>query len=446
MRSVFALTASAALLLSSAISGSAQEPSAIRAHQGRIITPDSAIERPEDVGLRAHTPYRILVPADRSKFAPGEPNGFALPAFAASAVPGPPFSGYAYETPASLGCVYHLTRSVTGCNPNLATANPTSGSKAVGIVDAYYYPTALADLNAYSAQFGLGAMTTSTFKVVYAGGTGGCNGSQPVGNAGWESEQALDIEMVHAMAPRAKIFLVEAQTNSYTDLMTAEDCASTLVAAAGGGEVTNSWGGSEFSGETSLDSHFTKANIVYFASTGDSAGTEWPSVSPNVVAVGGTTVRRVGESGSTFGNFIREGAWEDGGGGLSSVEARPSYQSVLPSATNRLVPDVSAIANPNSGVWVYDNNATTGCCWYVFGGTSVASPLWAGIVNRAGHFAVSSSAELSTIYTAFASASTYSADYSDISQGFCGFYDGDTSAVSWDACTGVGSPKTYNGK
>jgi kumamolisin len=131
---------------------------------------------------------------------------------------------------------------------------------------------------------------------------------------------------------------------------------------------------------------------------------------------------------------------------LSSVEARPSYQSVLPSATNRLVPDVSAIANPNSGVWVYDNNATTGCCWYVFGGTSVASPLWAGIVNRAGHFAVSSSAELSTIYTAFASASTYSADYSDISQGFCGFYDGDTSAVSWDACTGVGSPKTYNGK
>jgi subtilase family serine protease len=338
-----------------------------------------------------------------------------------------------------------LTKSSAGCNPNVATANPTSGSKAVGIVDAFDYPTALADLNAYSTQFGLGTMTTSTFKVVFAGGTNGCNGPQPANDPGWEGEEALDIEMVHAMAPRAKIFLVEAQTNSFTDLMTAEDCASSLVAAAGGGEVTNSWGGSEFSSETSMDSHFTTAKVVYFASTGDSAGTIWPSVSPNVVAVGGTTTRRV-SSGSTFGNFIREAAWEDGGGGLSAFEARPSYQSVLPSAPHRLVPDVSAVANPNTGVWVYDNNATFGCCWYVFGGTSVSSPLWAGIVNRAGHFAASSNAELTTIYTAFATPATYSADYFDISQGFCGFYDGDTSAVSWDACTGVGSPKTYTGK
>lgn len=446
MRSAFTLTASAALLLSSAICGLAQEPSAILAHKGRVVVPESSFERPEDVGLRAHTPYRIFVPADRTRFAPGEPNGVAFPAFAASAVPGPPFSGYAFETPASLGCVYHLTKSSPGCNPNVTTANPTSGSKAVGIVDAYYYPTALADLNAYSAQFGLGAMTTSTFKVIFAGGTNGCNGPQPAGNAGWEGEQALDIEMVHAMAPRAKIYLVEAQTNSFNDLMVAEDCASKMVAAAGGGEVTNSWGGSEFSGETAMDSHFTTANVVYFASTGDSAGTIWPSTSTNVVGVGGTTTRRVGESGSTFGNFIREAAWEDGGGGTSPYEPRPSYQAGLPSSTHRMVPDVAAVANPNTGVWVYDNNATTGCCWYVFGGTSVASPLWAGIVNRAGHFAASSNAELTTIYSAYASASAYSADYFDINQGFCGFYDGDTAGTGYDLCTGIGSPKTYNGK
>ena len=445
MRSTLAFTASAALLLGSAISGLAQDSSlALNRKGGRVITPDSAIERPEDIGQRAHTPYRILVPADRMRFAT-EANTLALPAFAASAVPGPPFSGYAYETPASIGCVYHLTKSSTGCNPNVSSANPTGGSKAVGIVDAYFYPTALADLNAYSAQFGLAAMTTSTFKVVFAGGTNGCNGAQPAGNAGWEGEQALDIEMVHAMAPRAKIFLVEAQTNSFNDLMAAEDCASKMVAAAGGGEVTNSWGGGEFSGQTTLDSHFTTANVVYFASTGDFAGVQWPSSSPNVVAVGGTTTRRVG-SGASFGNFIREAAWEDGGGGLSQFEARPSYQSVLPSASHRQVPDVAAVANPNTGVWVYDNNATTGCCWYVFGGTSVASPLWAGIVNRAGHFAASSNAELTTIYGAFATASTYAADYFDISQGFCGFYDGDTAGPSYDLCTGVGSPKGYVGK
>src|ERR1019366_1893672 len=118
----------------------------------------------------------------------------------------------------------------------------------------------------------------------------------------------------------------------------AEDCASKQGAAAGGGEISNSWGGSEFSGETTYDSHFKTSMIVYFASTGDSAGTEWPSVSPYVVAVGGTTTSRV-NSGSTFGNFIGEAAWENGGGGLSTYEPRPSYQSSLPKATHRLVPD-----------------------------------------------------------------------------------------------------------
>ncbi len=95
------------------------------------------------------------------------------------------------------------------------------------------------------------------------------------------------------MAPKAKIFLVEAASNSFTDLLVAEDCASKLVAAAGGGEISNSWGGSEFSGETANDSHFMKTGIVYFASTGDRAGTEYPSVSTSVVAVGGTTTSRV---------------------------------------------------------------------------------------------------------------------------------------------------------
>ena len=127
--------------------------------------------------------------------------------------------------------------------------------------------------------------------------------------------------------------------------------------------------------------------------------------------------------GAEFGNFIAEAAWEDGAGGLSLYEPRPSYQSALPPASHRLVPDVSSDANPNTGVWVYDNNATSGCCWYIYCGTSVASPTWYGIVNRAGNFAASSAAELTTIYTAYKNAATYAADYNDITTGFCSFYD-----------------------
>lgn len=435
-------TAVALLILGSAISTPAQEPSL--AHKGRVVIPESAVERPEDVGIRAHTPYQILVPADRVKFG-AEPNGYALPEAVLTAPSGPPFPGYAFETPASIACLYHLVTPATGCNPNSFKTNPSGGSKAIGIVDAYDYPTAMADLNAFSARFGLPTVTSATFKVIFAGGTGGCAGSDPGNNPGWEAEQALDIEWAHAMAPKAKIFLVEAASNSFTDLLIAEDCASKQVAAAGGGEISNSWGGSEFSSETTFDSHFKKTGIVYLASTGDSAGTLWPSVSTSVVAVGGTTTSRV-NGGTTFGNFVGEAAWENGGGGLSTYEPRPSYQSVLPSATHRLVPDVSSDANPNSGVWVYDNNATSGCCWYVFGGTSVASPSWAGIVNGAGHFATSSNAELTMIYNAYASSTNYAADYNDISYGLCGFYDGYIASSKWDPCTGVGSPKGYVGK
>jgi len=441
MRRATVLSAVAALLLSSAISSPAQERTL--AHKGRVVIPDSSIERAEDVGYRMHTNTQIFVPADRGKWG-AEPNGLALPDIT-QAVVGPPFSGYAYETPASIACVYGLVAKVAGCNPNTFKTNPAGGTKAIGIVDAYDYPTAMADLNKFSTQFGLPKVTATNFKVIFAGGTGGCAGSDPGNDAGWEGEQALDVQWAHAMSPAAKIFLVEAASSSLADLLTAEDCATKQVAAAGGGEISNSWGGGEFSTETTYDSHFIHSGIVYFASTGDSAGTEWPSVSANVVAVGGTSTTRV-NGGTTFGNFAGEAAWESGGGGLSLYVPRPSYQSVLPAASHRLVPDVSSDANPVTGVWVYDSNATTGVGWYVFGGTSVASPTWAGLVNKAGRFAASSAAELKTIYTAFGTATTYAADYNDITYGLCGAYDGFIATTKWDPCTGVGSPKTYVGK
>ena len=442
MRRAIGFSAVAALLLGSAILTPAQERSL--AHKGRVVIPDSSIEHSEDVGYRMHTNTRIFVPADREKFG-AEPYGYALPDVPGLTPAGPPFAGYAFETPASLACIYGLVTKVAGCNPNTFKTNPTGGSRAIGIVDAYNYPTAMADLNAFSTQFGLPKVTSTNFRVVFAGGSGGCAGSNPGNNPGWEGEQALDIDMAHAMSPGAKIFLVEAASNSLADLLVAEDCATKLVAAAGGGEISNSWGGSEFSAESTNDSHFAHTGIVYLASSGDSAGTSWPNVSKNVVSVGGTTTRRA-NSGATFGNFIAEAAWEDGGGGTSLYVLRPSYQSVLPANTHRLVPDVSSDANPNTGVWVYDNNPSGGCCWYVYGGTSVSSPTWAGIVNRAGRFATSSVAELTTIYNAYANATTYAADYNDITTGFCSFYDANLAVLKWDLCTGVGSPKTYVGK
>ena len=247
--------------------------------------------------------------------------------------------------------------------------------------------------------------------------------------------------MAHAMAPNATLYLVLAPSSSFSDLFAAVNKASTLVAAAGGGEVSMSWGGSEFIGETSYDAYFTTPNIVYIASAGDTAGTEYPSVSPNVIGVGGTTISRNGSTG----NFVSESAWSDTGGGVSLYEAIPSYQNTLSSilGTQRGSPDVALTANPNSGVWVYfGGNAVYGAVagWYIFGGTSAAAPLLAGIINAAGNFAASSAVELGTqIYPNIGNG----VDFYDITTGSCGYYMGDIAGVGWDFCTGVGRPIKY---
>ena len=152
------------------------------------------------------------------------------------------------------------------------------------------------------------------------------------------------------MAPAAKLILVEAASNSLADLMQAEQVASNLVAAAGGGQVTNSWGSSEFAGETTYDSHFTTAGIVYFASSGESPGPSYPSSSPNVVSAGGTTISR----NPTTLNFLYETPWQSAGDGISAYEPRPHYQNAIQTVVGakRGTPDLSFDANPETGVWV----------------------------------------------------------------------------------------------
>src|SRR5713101_4764140 len=212
-----------------------------------ILIPDSTVEHPADIGFFAHTNHLIRVGG---------------PAFVGTSPAG--------ETPASLRSVYSIPA--------------TGGANTIVIVDAFHYPSALNDFNVFASQFGLPVETSTdplnptnkVFQVVYAAG------AQPRKNCGWAQEAALDIEWAHAMAPSAKIVLVEAATNSFTNLFNAVDVGSQQPGAS---ELSMSWGGNEFSSEAGSDSHMTHAGIVYFASSGDTGGvTIYPGVSPNVVS------------------------------------------------------------------------------------------------------------------------------------------------------------------
>ena len=397
---------------------------------GNVITPPTTVENPRDRGQRAHTNHLIFEPEKGPLRRSGLPVG---------------------ETPGSLACVYGtptsptnspncpITGNISSGNNGLPNAN--GGSGIIAIVDPYDYPTAQNDLNVFSDQFGLPELPECTtanpcFQKIFASGT------KPSASCGWAQEAALDIEWAHAMAPNAKIVLVEAASNSIADLLSAVDVASSIVTANGGkGQVSMSWGGSEFSSETSHDSHFTANNVVYFAASGDSGGKAiWPGVSPNVVSGGGTTINR-----DSSGNYVSETAWSGSGGGASQYEFRPSYQDPIWDmvGTQRGAPDLSFNANPNTGVWVYDSTSCHGQSgWLIFGGTSVSAPSLAGIVNAAGTFASSSTSELGTIYSICGNGASScispstSPDFRDITSGTAGSF---TAKTGWDFVTGIGS-------
>ncbi|MGB6484953.1 MAG: S53 family peptidase [Candidatus Acidiferrales bacterium] len=394
--------------------------------QVHVMIPKSSLPQPPNASgqIMARTTFRILVPSN------GQMN------FGSSAQPSelPPFSGYLYETPASLGCIYNLvSHAIPGCNPNKTIENPSGGSRAIAIVDAFDDPTAASDLAAFSAQFGL---PSAKFHVIYA------NGAEPAQDptGGWEVEESLDVQWSHAMAPGATIYLVEAGDNSLDNLYNAVAVANGLVASAGGGQISMSWGSGEFTEETSVDPLFTVPGIVYVASAGDSPGVIYPSASPNVVSAGGTTVSR----NINTGNFVLESSWQDAGGGPSQVEPRPSFQNGVQYIVGnaRGTPDVSFDSNPNTGVWVYDSNAVTGVGWYIVGGTSVAAPSLSGIINSAGSFRRSSQAENQLIYGNLFNGF----DFRDISYGSCGVYIGTFAVPGYDLCAGVGSPIGLRGK
>jgi subtilase family serine protease len=364
-----------------------------------------------------HTNFHIFVPAGH---------------FLGDSAPGGKF-----ETPESLACVYHVTAPVPGCNPETLTTPASTGAKIVAIVDAYDDPTAANDLAVFSKQYGLPSVTTQNFGVVFAAGKRPAQ--DPTG--GWEVEESLDIEMAHALAPNAQVLLVEAAAPTNKALLAAEAVASKLVAAAGGGEISNSWGSGEAPKEAAYEKSFAQPGIVYFASAGDNPGVSFPSVLSNVVSVGGTSIDR-----TTGGVFQRQETWSIGGGGISQFLPIPSYQSAIEkiAGTHRAVPDIALIANPQTGVWIYDSTPYNGSVenWLVIGGTSVASPLAAALVNSAGSFHTSSKAELTQIYAGLGDA----ANFADITLGSCVNAPSGSASKGYDLCTGVGAPLGLAGK
>jgi subtilase family serine protease len=368
-----------------------------------IVVPDSTVVHPEDHGKRAHTNHLLLVKKDaKTDFGGLAPSG---------------------NTPAKIYPIY------------LAGTTP-AGSGIIAIVDAYDYPTAQNDFAVFSTQFGL---PTNKLQVTW-------QGPKPKVNCGWNQEAALDIEWAHAMAPNAQIILVEAASNSNSDLYAAVDYATQLVTANGGkGEVSMSWGGGESSAESSNDSHFQNSNVVYIASSGDTGGvTEYPSASPWVVAAGGTSLNR-----NSDGSLKSETGWSGSGGGPSKYEPIPGYQKSVPntSLTKRSIPDMSFDSDPNTGVAVYDSARCQGLSgWMVFGGTSVAAPSLAGIINTAGNFYAGSQTELYQMYgnRVYAS-SPVSTDgkFYDVLTGNAG---GNSAAAGYDYVTGIGSSRGTGGK
>lgn len=311
---------------------------------------------------------------------------------------------------------------------NLAGLSQSAGSgETVAIVDAYNDPDVASNLSSYRSYFGLSACTTSNgcFRVVnQTGGT-----TLPSNNTGWAQEISLDVDMVSAICPNCNILLVEANDASFTNLLTAVDTA----VRSGAKYVSMSWGGSDFNGETSYDSHFNKPGIAFTAAAGDNGyGASYPATSSYVTAVGGTSLNQTTNSG---GRNASETVWSGTGSGCSAYEPQPSWQSGTGSAcgAHRTDNDVSAVADPNTGVWVYDTDGEGG--WLIFGGTSVATPIIASVYALAGQPGASS---LPASYP-YANPSALN-DVTSGSNGSCGGTYLCTGEVGYDGPTGLGTP------
>jgi subtilase family serine protease len=393
-----------------------------QAHRGSLYERGVAAGVAYPYGARMHRPTAalialLLIPAAPAVAKPNKHVCGAVPAGSArcharvvtdakgdpAVTPAP--NGYG---PADLQAAYQLPSTSGGSGQQIA------------IVDAYDDPNAAADLATYRSTYGLSACGSGCFtKVNQNGSTTGL----PKANGGWAQEISLDLDMASAVCPNCKILLVEASSSSFANLAAAEDTAARLGATV----ISNSYGGNEFNGEASAtyDGHFSHPGIPITVSSGDSGyGVEFPAASQYVTAVGGTSLTKSGSSYS-------EKAWSGAGSGCSAYIAKPSWQTDTGCA-RRTVADVSAVADPNTGVAVYDSYRYQGRAgWMVFGGTSVAAPVVASVYALAGNAAAPS--------YPYAHAGSLT-DVTSGSNGSCSVAYLCTSGPGFDGPTGLGTP------
>lgn len=313
----------------------------------------------------------------------------------------------------------------------------TGKGQTIALIVAYSDPNIISDVAAFSSNFNLPQADISVKDLG--------NGDN---DSGWALETSLDVEWCHAIAPDAKLLVVEAASESIDDLMSAVDTG----VSSGAQIVSMSWGGSEDHMQTYYDSHFASTSTVFVAASGDAgAGAEWPASSPNVIAAGGTTLNL-----DSSGNRISETAWQDAGGGVSYVEKEPQWQTAMGITTathssgmrrfymrsmgdKRVLPDVSFDADPATGVSVYcsvPQNGKSG--WFTLGGTSLSAPSWAGLIADINQNGVVIK-NAGSLY-ALAGGTSYTNSlqaFNDITSGSNGYQ----ATTGYDAATGLGSPE-----
>ncbi|HEV2948193.1 MAG TPA: S53 family peptidase [Gemmataceae bacterium] len=332
-------------------------------------------------------------------------------------------------TPAQIRHAYGFDQ-VSFANGKVAA---DGSGQTIAIIEAYHDPKIASDLHYFDWIFSL--PDPPKFTQVNQHGGAVFPATSPI----WALETAMDVEWAHAIAPRANILLIEADSVNWSDLLAAVNYARYQPGVVA---VSMSWGSVEFPFEATYDAYFTTpvghiggsglpGSITFVASSGDSgAGTSYPAVSPNVLAVGGTTLT-VGP----WGNYVSEKAWSQSSGGISLYESKPAFQLGL-AGGKRSTPDVALNGDPSTGYYIYDTVTYAGITgWFQNGGTSAGAPQWAALIALAdqgralmGRGSLGNAQAL--IYRLPAN------DFHDITKGSNGYVAG----VGYDLVTGRGTP------
>ncbi len=336
--------------------------------------------------------------------------------------------------PDQLHTAYNLPCTPGGSISSKCNTPTTFGPQTIAIVDAFHAPTLEADLAVYNQTYGLPSCTTSNGCLTIVNQNGATSPMPPV-DANWALETSLDVQIAHAICQTCKILVVEANTNYFTDLGTAVNRAASMGANA----ISNSYGARDWSGQTTYDSYYNHPGIFITASSGDwGFGSYYPSSSAHVIGVGGTTLSLFANN-----NYASESVWSGGGSGCSLYATAQSFQTgflnwhATGCGSKRGVADVAAVANPSTGVAVYNSTPYSGKSgWWILGGTSVSSPIISAALAMMGSAPQGVDAA-SYIYANYSK-------FRDVTTGSNGSCSGTTACaagVGYDGPTGIGSPK-----